>query len=150
VAVSVLAVARRMGERSGWRLSNLALQKLCYIAHMMHLGQYDKPLVFGQFEAWDLGPVHPQLYRALRHFGSSYVREDAFSPIQPVRAERASALVDETVEKLGDNTARLLAITHWENGAWAKNYIPGVKNIPIPNEHIIEEFMERFGKSEGN
>ena len=63
MTTSVLTVAKRLGEQSDWSLSNLAMQKLSYIAHMVHLASFDgEPLVFGNFEAWDLGPVHPQLY----------------------------------------------------------------------------------------
>ena len=59
MAASILAVAKRLCERSGWSLTNLALQKLCYIAHMIHLSMHDgKPMVSGHFEAWDFGPVH--------------------------------------------------------------------------------------------
>ena len=60
MAVSALSAGKRLGKHSGWTLSNLAMQKLLYIAHMYHLGMYDAtPLVTGHFEAWDYGPVHP-------------------------------------------------------------------------------------------
>ena len=118
---SVLSVAKRMGEQSDWKLTNLALQKLSYIAHMLHLGTVGSPLVFGRFQAWDLGPVHPDLYRALRQFGSRPAPPEAFRYVPTIQDGKAQKLVDDVVEALSDSTPRLVAITHWENGAWAKN-----------------------------
>lgn len=143
MTTSVLSVAKRMGEQSDWKLTNLALQKLTYIAHMLHLGIYNKPLVFGSFEAWDLGPVHPQLYQAVKQFGSKHVSENVFRSIRTVQSEPESALLDKVVSTLSDNTPRLVAITHWEKGAWAKNYIPNTKRIEIPNEDILQEYRDR-------
>ncbi|MYH59555.1 MAG: DUF4065 domain-containing protein [Boseongicola sp. SB0675_bin_26] len=144
MAVSVLAVAKRMGEQSGWRLTNLALQKLCYIAHMLHLGQHGEALVFGQFQAWDLGPVHPQLYRAVSRFGSSPVQAQVFESVRSVQDDTViTTLIDRVVNELSDNTPRLVAITHWEGGAWAKHYVPDVKHIMIPDEDILQEYKDR-------
>ena len=56
MAISVLEAAKHIGARSHWSLSNLKMQKLLYIAHMFHLGIYNKPLVCEFFEAWDYGP----------------------------------------------------------------------------------------------
>jgi len=139
----VLVVAKRMGAQSGWRLTNLAMQKLAYIAHMVHLASFDgEPLVFGQFEAWDLGPVHPQLYRALRRFGSSPVK-DIFQSLPDMEEGPATKIVDSVVKHLSGSTSRLVAITHWEKGAWAKHYIPNFKGIEIPDEDILQEYRDR-------
>mgnify|MGYP006283548483 CR=1 FL=1 len=75
MTVSVLSAAKRLAARSGWTLSNLELQKILYLAHMVHLGRTDgAPLVHGLFEAWDYGPVHPDLYHRVKIFGSSPVK----------------------------------------------------------------------------
>ena len=145
MTTSVLAVAKRMEERSDQPLTHLAFQKLAYIAHMIHLGRHDgKPLVSGNFEAWDLGPVHPQLYRTLRRFGSRPVRPEVFRFVSSMKDNDASSLVDDVVTNLSDSTPRLVAITHWEGGAWAKHYIPDEKGILIPNEDILQEYKDRM------
>ena len=133
-----------MGEQSKWQLTHLAMQKLIYIAHMVHMGKNDgEPLVFGHFEAWDYGPVHPQLYQVLKVFGSKPVQGSALISAPIVQDEGVSALLNDAVRSLSDSAARLVAITHWEKGAWAKHYVPGVKGIVIPDEDILQEFKDR-------
>ena len=140
----VLAVAKRMGQQSDWRLTNLALQKLTYIAHMVCLGRHDRPLVYGTFQAWNLGPVHPDLYRAVSRFGSSHVSIDVFQSIRSVHQDPEASLIDDVVKALSDSTPRLVAITHWEKGAWAKHYQHGRRGIEIPNRDILQEYKDRL------
>lgn len=144
MSVSVFAAARRLCERSGWSISNLEVQKLLYIAHMLHLGRHNKPLVPGHFEAWDYGPVHPKLYHHVKVFGSSPVK-DVFHAFPSEIDSAASRDIDETIDLLaGAPPGKLVAITHREDGAWAKHYIPGMRNIIIPNEDILEEYADRI------
>jgi uncharacterized phage-associated protein len=51
-------------------ITNLALQKLLYFAHGLHLIEAKSPLVTGFFEAWQYGPVHPIAYRAFKSAGA--------------------------------------------------------------------------------
>lgn len=141
--VPVLASAKRLGERSGWSLSNLKMQKLLYLAHMFHLGRTGKPLVDGQFEAWDYGPVHPVLYQKVKIFGSSPV-ENIFHSVPDLGDGEEAELLDKAVEQLSDAAiGRLVAATHWDKGAWATHYRPGGRHIVIPNEAIRQEYMDR-------
>lgn len=58
--------------------------------------------------------------------------------------------MDATCEKIGLLSAsKLIAITHWKSGAWAKNYISGAFGVVIPEKDIIEEFECRTEVSEG-
>ena len=144
VTISALAAAKQMGRHSDWCLSHLALQKLLYIAHMFHMGQNDgEPMVSGMFEAWDYGPVHPILYHEAKIFGADPVK-DIFRSVREIeRDDQKAQLLNEVVDELSNDTARLVAITHWERGAWARNYRPGARGLVIPNEHILEEYQAR-------
>ena len=141
MTVSVFAAAKRMGKKSDWSLSNLKIQKMLYIAHMFHLGRHKTPLVDGYFEAWDYGPVHPNLYHRLKIFGASPVtnifRRDGNVPDDGTEAD----LIDETVTALADAPPGVLVgITHLKDGAWSKNYVSGARGIRIQNEDILEEY----------
>jgi|GEM_PF-6636616 len=58
MAVHALSAARAICELRDWEVSNLELQKILYIAHMVYLGETDShPLIKENFEAWDYGPV---------------------------------------------------------------------------------------------
>jgi uncharacterized phage-associated protein len=77
MAFSSLAVAnhfikKSMGEQSS-DLTQMKIQKLVFFAHGWHLAIKDKPLVDEQVEAWDYGPVIPQLYSYLRDYGNQPV-----------------------------------------------------------------------------
>ena len=143
MTVPALAAAKRLAERSGWSLSNLELQKLLYLAHMFHLGQFKTPLTQGQFEAWDYGPVHPELYHRVKIFGSSPV-SNVFHLVEDLPDGTEAKLLDDAVDQLSHNRpGKLVAITHWEKGAWAKHYTPGARGVVISNEDILEEYRER-------
>lgn len=61
-------------DRQDIEITNLALQKLLYFAHGIHLIQTKKPLVSGYFEAWQYGPVHPSVYNAFKISGSHPIK----------------------------------------------------------------------------
>ena len=143
MAVPVLSAGKRLGKASGWTLTNLQMQKVCYISHMFYMGRNDgDALVRGQFEAWPWGPVHPDLYHALKGFGSDPIQGRAFIGCPDVPANSLmEKYLDEAATRLPRN--RLISITHWKDGAWAKNYRPDERGIKIPNTDIIEEYRKR-------
>lgn len=141
--VSVFSAAKRLGEKSGWTLSHLQMQKLLYIAHMYYLGMRGERLIDSYFEAWDYGPVCPELYHDLKIYGADYVPEDALSFYPSISEGHPGRLyLDATVDQLSQS--RLIAITHWKKGAWARNYRPGTRNIRIPDKDIKKEYQNRI------
>ena len=118
------------------------MQKMCYLAHMFYLGTHGESLVDGQFEAWDLGPVHPDLYHLVKEFRAGAIGKRVFKPYSSMPDDhKGTRFLDEAVTDLPRN--RLVAITHWEEGAWFKNYRSGIKGIVIPNDDILAEFRKR-------
>ena len=144
MAVSSLVAAKRLCKTSGWSITNLELQKLLYIAHMFHLGETGDLLVTGHFEAWDYGPVMPNVYQKAKVFGRSPVGK-IFNLVADIDDESPEAsTLDSAVRHLGNAApGRLVAITHWDGGAWAKHYSPGDRNRVIPNEDILQEYKDR-------
>jgi uncharacterized phage-associated protein len=111
---------------------------------MLHIGRTNSPLLTSNFEAWDYGPVMPELYHRVKIFGSDPVGNVFRGSVAiPEGSEEASSL-DETAEQLGHAEAsRLVAITHWDRGAWAKHYYPGQRGVIIPNDDIRQEYLDR-------
>ena len=142
--VSPYEAGRIICERGLWKVTNLALQKILYIAHMIHMGRTGgERLVNADFEAWDYGPVVPSLYRKVRPFGDKPI-PNIFFAVQDVSNNRIASTLDEACEHLlPKRPGELVAITHWEEGAWAKNYIPGVRGIVIPDADILVEYEAR-------
>lgn len=147
MSISVFQAAKYLGKASDWRLSHLEMQKIIYLCHMMYLGEKDKPLVDEDFQAWDYGPVHPSLYRRLRRSGSSPIDKSIFNEtedlIEDIHKEEIEML-NRAIKRFPPGSGpKLLAITHWEKGAWAKRYKAGVKNIIISKDDILEEYTKR-------
>ena len=139
--VSVFSAAKRLAAKSGWKLSNLQLQKIIYLAHMVYLGRNEgEPLISGYFEAWDYGPVHPDLYHRAKIFGSSPV-QNIFQSDPDLEDSPERRMLDLAFDKLaGVGATRLVGATHRSDGAWEINYQPGQRGCIIPNEDILKEY----------
>lgn len=144
MTISVFDAAHRLCDQSNWTLSNLQLQKLIYIAHMFHLGKTGEPLIREEFEAWDYGPVQPDLYHTAKIYGSAPVK-NLFHRTKELDDESDEArYLDNAYEQLSHRSPSwLVAVTHWDDGAWAGRYSPGSRGIHIPNSEILEEYNKR-------
>lgn len=141
------SVCRYMCERCGWKLTNLQLQKFLYMAQVLHLGREGSRLVDADFEAWDYGPVAPELYHKVKGFGADHIR-DVFFDARPFKSGDARVdLMNEVCDVLGHRRpGELVDITHWSMGAWAKHYVPGARGITIPDDDIRQEYFDRVSK----
>ncbi|MBS0498362.1 MAG: DUF4065 domain-containing protein [Proteobacteria bacterium] len=148
MTISVFDAAKRLCEKSGWSLTNLELQKLIYLAHMFHWGHYEKPLITEHFEAWDYGPVQPDLYHHIKLYGSSKVKS-LFHRGEEIDGESSEGIIlDKVSKQLSHKPARwLVAVTHWDKGAWAKHYGTGSLGKVIPNEDILLEYKDRYNNA---
>lgn len=144
MAVPVFDAAKYLCSVSGWKLSNLELQKISYIAQMLFMGAHDGArLIETDYEAWDYGPVSPELYHKVKSFGANPV-PDIFLWAKPVEDEEYKVALRDVCKHLMKRRAgELVAITHWQDGAWAKHYVPGARNIVIPDEDILDEYRKR-------
>jgi uncharacterized phage-associated protein len=144
MAVSIESVARTLGRLSGWSLSNLELQKIAYMAEMIYLGRTGgRRLINEDFEAWDNGPVVPELYHKAKAFGSRPVRDVFTAPELAPGTPEYQAVLDAYNLLRDRNPGQLVAMTHRRTGAWASRYTPGVKGVKIPKQLMLEEYVTR-------
>ena len=142
--VSVDDAARYLCELSGWKLTNLQLQKLLYMADMNYVGQGRGRLIDEDFEAWDYGPVLPSLYHRCKAFGSKRV-PDVFWLARDIGNSSEADMLRLAWENLkGQDAGRLVENTHWAGGAWARRYVAGSKGIRIHTEDMIDEYRNRL------
>lgn len=145
MAARLDSVCKYICEASDWTISNLKLQKILFMAQMVFMGQNEgRRLADADFEAWDYGPVEPTLYRKVRRFGSAPI-EDVFYQARPFKMDdpRKILLDDVCGELLALKPGELVDMTHWPEGAWAKNYVPGIRSIRIPDADIVAEYNRR-------
>ena len=146
MAIDVLRAAKHLCKMSKWTLTNLELQKIIYLCHMEFLAEKDEPLVEGEFQAWDYGPVHLVLYHRLKRFGTDSIPKSAFKNIEdldPNKHKDEIIILTEGAESFPHPSgSKLMAITHREGGAWEKLYEHGVKNIVITDDYILKEYED--------
>jgi len=138
-----MQAARTIADLLEFETSNLRLQKLLYLSHMFHLGTTGKPLIDGRFEAWDLGPVEPDIYHLLKAYGADNIK-DIFPCESFAEGSPEGKSVSDVVSAFRDKTSwQLVGLTHEDGGAWAKNYRPGVYGVRIPESDIQQEYRDR-------
>jgi uncharacterized phage-associated protein len=120
-------------------VDNLKLQKLLYYSQGTHLVLNDgKPLFPENVEAWDYGPVVPEVYREYRSFGF-----DIITPSEEPSALKIEEMyaVDLTLGCMGDMSgSELITQTHRES-PWKNNYKPGRPSQIIPVIDMYNYFL---------
>ena len=107
---------------------------------MFMLGRNARPLVYGNFEAWDYGPIHPILFDRLSGSGARPVR-NIFYGVLKISDDMAQDILDEAHDALCHlGPGGLVRCSHRQGGAWAKNYVPGVRGNVISDDDLLEEY----------
>lgn len=143
MTVRVNDAAHYLCERSGWKVSNLQIHKILYMADMNFVGQGNGRLVDEDFEAWDYGPVLPSLYHKCKAFGSKSVPQ-VFWGHSDISGSPEAEMLDLAWEHLKSATpGQLVQTTHSSMGAWVRRYVAGAKQIKIFTQDMIEEYARR-------
>ncbi|MFK5595612.1 Panacea domain-containing protein [Methylobacterium sp. HMF5984] len=146
MAARLDTVCRYICEKSGWTVTNLQLQKLLYLSQMIYIGRSGgNRLADADFEAWDYGPVEPKIYKKVRMFGKDRIKDVFPEARNFADGDPRSLLIDELCQDLLRRRAgELVELTHWDGGAWAKNYVPGARGVKIPDADILREYRDRI------
>lgn len=131
-------------SEKGLKLTPMQLLKLVYIAHGWMLGLYSKPLIHEDVEAWEYGPVIPELYHAIKYFRHMPVQEIPGVDTVSLEADE-SDLVDQVLELYGEkNGIYLSTITHQEDTPWYKTWNRDGKNGVISNDIIESHYADLY------
>ena len=141
---SVLDIAKYIiwyCKEKGYPISNLRLQKVLYFVQADFLINRDIPCFMESIEAWDFGPVVPEVYHKYKIFGSSMIPSFICGSI----AEKIRTLDKEMINEIvdlcaGKSTSELVDITHQQE-PWKNAYRKYCNNI-ITNESIRKYFTE--------
>ena len=127
-------------------LTLLQLIKLTYTAHGWSFVNLPKPLVSEDVHAWKYGPVFPDLYIALRQFGSRPVSEvpkssrelESGTELEELEVD----LVSEVYKEYSDfSGAELIQMTHREGTPWHKTWQVSQSGVVIGNDLIREYYV---------
>lgn len=121
-------------------VSNLRLQKLLYFVQAKSLMDNNMPCFGDDIEAWDFGPVVPNVYHHYKIFGSSAIPCNDVSVSSEL--ENDSRMKYSICDALGQcskySTSQLVDITHMQS-SW-KNAYRKFDNR-ITNDAIRKEFI---------
>lgn len=141
VANRLLNVAAANGEG----LTPMQVLKLVYIAHGWSLALYGRPLIDQEVEAWQYGPVIPDLYRAMRNFRNERVHgplDLGWGGHAQDLSDDETKLVDQVYGLYGHMGGIALSrITHAPGTPWAQTYTPGRFGTIIPDEMIAGHYV---------
>ena len=98
-------------------LSIMQLLKLIYIAHGWNLALYGRPLIHNRIEAWQHGPVIPDVYHAFRGQGV-HIQNKVDVPAQGLDPQTDNIL-EQIYNMYGEMSPfKLSDITHVSGGPW--------------------------------
>jgi uncharacterized phage-associated protein len=133
--LSLSAVDKEVGEL----MSNLKLQKLVYYAQGYSLAFYDEPLFDDKIEAWQHGPVVPDLYHKYKKHGDGHIL-----PSKSFNSE----LYSEQVQK----HLRLIYMEFGQFSAWRLRNMtheePPWLNAINGNREITQKSMKNYFKTQ--
>ena len=142
---SALDVARfviNYSNEKDYGISNLKLQKILYFIQAGFLlslkGQ--KPCFNDCIEAWDFGPVIPEVYRKYKQFGSTdiQIRFRRLEEVQKGFEKEDRKRIEEVVDRFADFSAADLTILTQNQAPWNEAF--DRKEKVIRCEDILEYF----------
>ncbi|MBO6789504.1 MAG: DUF4065 domain-containing protein [Dinoroseobacter sp.] len=135
-------------------LTQVDIQKIVYFLNGHHLVEHGTPMVEGEFEAWEYGPVQRILLDSFRRFEDGPITEFAVA-FDPIRRKRktlpsiSSNSVSETIDRFLDDYLEMGAfdmvdITHDENTPWSVTMQEAKHSANIGMRISSELIRERF------
>lgn len=142
VADAILKIAKKKHKS----LTPMQLMKLTYIAHGWSLGIRNKDLFQNRIEAWQYGPVIPDLYHATKSYGRNPIPTSSIGdPAELNVSEDDAAFLEDVFSKYGHLDGIALSyLTHQRGTPWDQVYRPGVYRIEIPDSLIRKHYHEMF------
>lgn len=136
----------RVATEEGELISNLKLQKLLYYAQGFHLALYGDSLFNENLEAWNHGPVVPEIYHRFKEYKSSPLpRPDDFDGQK--YDNELSGFLDEVYDVYGQFSAwKLREMTH-EEPPWKEAY---ARNRGVISHDSMKKYFKTQIVSQAN
>lgn len=116
-------------------LSNPVLNRLCFYAQVVALKRDGLPLFADAIEAWEYGPVCPNVYREYERYGKQPVHRDCDE--SPNLTDREQSVLETLWRDYGWLLGYdLVRLSQQPGGAWSKAYRKDM-HARIDNELIL-------------
>lgn len=138
--IAKLLIEKAASDGGGELLTNLKLQKLLYYEQGFHLAYFGSPLFDESIEAWQYGPVVPDVYNHFKGYGKNVIEPEECNT--QITDKEECALFDEVYSVYGKYSAfGLMNMTHSET-PWASTNV-GVGNV-ISLQKMTDFFKTRL------
>ena len=138
------------GDTQNSLITPMKLNKLVYFAHGWYLGYTNEPLIEDTIEAWDYGPVIPELYHEFKHWGSSPIKDRARSwkGIKRIIPRIKNSEIDPFFRKIWQvyknySAIGLSRLTHCEGTPWWTTYHEKREEV-ISNSLIRDYYKQKI------
>lgn len=102
------------------QMTNLKLNKLLYFAQGAFLSRTGKPLFSSDIEAWNLGPVVPEIYQKYKFCGKMPIQSDDTTFDQSKFSENELEALLDVMREYGQYTGSVLVtLTHQPGTPWS-------------------------------
>ena len=125
----------------GYPVSNLKLQKMLYFVQGVMLVNYGRPAFEDRIEAWQYGPVVPEVYFAYSSYGATPILLQYDKINLDAEEKNAANIVINSFLKTP--AFALVNETHKVNSPWYDAYHSSGDNI-ISNESIVQYFRAQY------
>lgn len=129
-------------EEEGY-ITNLKVNKLLYFAQAWSLVRLGRPLFDERIEAWQYGPVVPNVYVAFKRYGGDGIAEPdgAYSP-ENFSDDELQLLIDIQREYGKYTASALVNITHEKGSPWWQVYHGSGQTI---STETMKDYFSRKG-----
>lgn len=143
IADAILRIAKDQGKS----LTPMQLVKLAYISQGFSLGLRGKPLFSNRIEAWQYGPVIPDLYHATKDHGRNKIPHKLIRDLDGIASTISDDelhLLEWVMRQYGHLTGVTLSyLTHRTGSPWSQVYHEGQRHLEIPS-HLISEHYKKL------
>jgi uncharacterized phage-associated protein len=150
---SSLAVANKILQIAWQKKKSLTIMqliKLVYISHGWSLALLNRPLVSDRVEAWQHGPVYPEIYNEFRGSGWQPIMRTAKDALSGVAADSDfddddHSIMEKVVESYGNFHAfELSARTHQPGTPWFDTYDGGEGKFAVIRNDLIKTHFDEL------
>ena len=132
-------------DRNSIVTSPMQLLKLIYISHGWMLGIYNKPLIRDRVEAWQYGPVIPDVYHLYKRYGRENIQDGGVDHTEDIGNDDYRKLLEKVLDTYRDYSAiRLSSITHEKGSPWDITVREKGIDAVIDNKLIRQYYMDQF------
>ncbi len=149
-ARAVANVMIEKGKKDGNPLTPLQIIKLTYLCQAWMLAMFDREMFRQEIQAWEHGPVIPDVYHSVKRYGAKPVKR-RIGYVSPENFDNEEMhILNEVYDAYGHWTGfQLSAHTHQPGTPWyeTKRKQPLGRSEVIPRDVIQEHYVRKLDAS---